>query len=56
MIKEEIKKAGGEIIELTPEERQRWVEATKNIYEEFSYAVPAEVITEIKDTISKNKK
>ena len=56
MIKEEIKKAGGEIIELTPEERQRWVEATKNIYKEFSYAVPAEVITEIKDTISKNKK
>lgn len=56
MIKEEIKKAGGEIIELTPEERQRWVEATKNIYDEFSYAVPANVIQEIKDTVSKNKK
>lgn len=55
MIKQKLVENGGEIIELSPEERQRWVEATKNIYQEFSDDVPAEVIQEIKDTVAGKK-
>ena len=55
MIKQKIVEAGGEVIELSPEERQRWMDATRNIYEEFSDDVPAEVIQEIRDTVAKKK-
>ena len=53
MIKQKIVEAGGEVIELTPEERQRWIEATKNIAAEFSDAVPSAVVQQMKDTVSK---
>ena len=53
MIKQKIVEQGGEIIELSPEERQRWVEATKGIVEDFADAVPPAVVQEIKDTIGR---
>lgn len=53
MIKQKIVEQGGEVIELSPEERQRWVEATRSIAEDFADAVPPAVIQEIKDTVSK---
>lgn len=55
MIKQKIVENGGEIIELSPDERQRWIEATKSIYAEFADAVPPSVIQEMKDTISNKK-
>jgi TRAP-type C4-dicarboxylate transport system substrate-binding protein len=51
---EKIKETGGEIIELGPEERQRWISATANIFPAFADAVPPSVIEEIKNTIGKN--
>lgn len=56
MIIEKIKENGGRVIELTPEERQRWVDANKDIYAKFADAVPPEVVQEIKDTVAKGKK
>ena len=53
MIKKKIIESGGEIIELSPEERQRWVEATKVVFDEFSASVPPAVVQEIKDTVAK---
>lgn len=53
MIKQKIVEQGGEVIELSPEERQRWVEATRSIAEDFADAVPPAVIQEIKNTVSK---
>ena len=51
--KQAIKEMGGEVIELTPEERARWVEASKVVFEQFSTAVPPEVVQEIRDTVAK---
>ena len=56
MIIEKIKENGGEIIELTPEERARWVKATEGIAPQFAKAVPPSVIEEIKKVIAAGKK
>lgn len=53
MIKRKIGEQGGEIIELSPAERRRWVEATKHIVDDFADAVPPQVIEEIKATVGK---
>ena len=53
MIKQKIVESGGEVIELSPEERLRWINATKNIYQEFSDDVPAEVIQKMRDAVSR---
>lgn len=51
MIIEKIKAAGGEVIELTPEERQRWVEATKEIFNKYEAAVPPATVEAIRETV-----
>lgn len=55
MIIEKIKEMGGEVIELSPEERARWIEASKGVFEQFATAVPPQVVQEIRDTVSKAK-
>lgn len=53
MIMEKIKEQGGEVIELSPEEKARWIEASKGVFEEFASAVPPATVQEIRDTVSK---
>lgn len=53
MIMEKIKEQGGEVIELSPEERARWIEASKGVFEQFASAVPPATVQEIRDTVSK---
>lgn len=53
MIIEKIKEMGGEVIELTPEERARWVAATQGMFDEFAKEVPPAMVQDIRDTISK---
>ena len=52
MIIEKIKEMGGEIIELSPEERQRWIDATAGVAPKFAKEVPAELIEEMKTTVA----
>lgn len=52
VIRRKIVEQGGEIIELSPEERQRWIDATKHIYAEFADSVPPAVVQEIRDTVN----
>lgn len=52
MILEKIKEMGGEIIELSPEERARWIEATATVAPKFAKDVPPELIEEMKKTIA----
>lgn len=56
MIIAKIKENGGEVIELSPEERARWIKATENVAPQFAKAVPASIIEEIKKTIAAGKK
>jgi TRAP-type transport system periplasmic protein len=56
MIIEKIKAAGGEIIELAPEERQRWIDATAGVAPMFAKEVPPELIEEMKKTIKEGSK
>ena len=56
MIIDKIKEGGGEIIELSPAERERWLEATAGIIPQFSKEVPPNVIEQIKKTIAEGKK
>ena len=51
MIIEKIKAAGGEVIELSPEERARWVKASADIPNMFSDAVPQSLVQEMLDTV-----
>lgn len=53
MIMEKIKEQGGEVIELSPEEKARWIEASKGVFEQFASAVPPETVQEIRETVSK---
>lgn len=55
VIIKKIQEMGGEVIELTPEERNRWIEASKGVFEQFSTAVPPKTVQEIRDTVSKAK-
>jgi tripartite ATP-independent transporter DctP family solute receptor len=56
MIIEKIKEGGGEIILLSPEERERWIKATVGVAPQFAKDVPPSVIEEIKKTIAAGKK
>jgi TRAP-type transport system periplasmic protein len=51
MIIEKIKAMGGEVIELSQEERARWVEATSGVAPMFAKDVPPELIEDMKKTI-----
>ena len=51
MIIEKIKASGGEVIELTPEERQRWVEATKEVFSKYVDAVSPSTVEAIRETV-----
>ena len=51
MILEKIKEMGGEIIELSPDERQRWIDATAKVAPMFAKDVPPELIEEMKKTV-----
>lgn len=51
MILEKIQANGGEIIELSAEERQRWIDATSGVASRFAKEVPPELIDEMKATI-----
>ncbi len=51
MIIEKIKASGGEVIELTPEERARWIKATADVAPSFAKEVPPELIEEMRRTI-----
>jgi len=52
MILEKFKEMGGEVIELSPEERQRWIDATAKVAPMFSKEVPPELIEEMKKTVA----
>lgn len=52
MIIAKIKEMGGEIIELTPTERQRWIDATAKVAPTFAKDVPPELIEEMKKTVA----
>ena len=52
MIIENIKAMGGEVIELSPEERERWVEASqKAVFEQFPVEMSPEIVQAVRDTI-----
>ncbi|MDF1592706.1 MAG: TRAP transporter substrate-binding protein [Desulfobacterales bacterium] len=51
IIIEKIKASGGEIIELSPAERERWIKATAGVAPSFATAVPPELIEEMKASI-----
>ncbi len=51
MIIQKIKETGGEVIELSPEERARWIKATEEVAPAFAYAVPPELIEEMRKTV-----
>lgn len=46
---EKMKSEGVEVIELTPEERQRWIDASKGVYDKFKDTVDMEKVTEIQN-------
>jgi tripartite ATP-independent transporter DctP family solute receptor len=52
MILEKIKEMGGEVIELSPAERQRWIDATAEVAPMFAKEVPPELIEEMKKTVA----
>lgn len=47
----EMKKLGVEVIELSPEERARWVEATKPVYEKFADQVNQEQLKAVQELV-----
>ncbi len=52
MIMEAVVEAGGEIIELTPEERARWAEASqKAVFAEFSDIFTPELVEQVRETV-----
>lgn len=52
MIMEKITEMGGEIIELTPEERARWVEKSQVVFEQFAKDVTPETVQAMRDAIA----
>ncbi|MDR2124547.1 MAG: TRAP transporter substrate-binding protein [Desulfovibrio sp.] len=56
IILEKIVAGGGEVIQLDPEERQRWIKAASAIIPQFADAVPPGVIEAIKNTIAESRK
>lgn len=46
---EKMKAEGVEVIELTPEERQRWIDTSKVVYEKFKDVVDMEKVVEIQN-------
>lgn len=46
-----MKELGVEVIELTPEERARWVEATKGVYEKFADQINQEQLKEVQKLV-----
>ncbi len=55
MILKEIIAMGGEVIELTPEERERWVKASqKAVFEKFPVEMSPEIVNAVRETIKKN--
>lgn len=42
---------GVEVIELPPEERGRWVEATKSVYEKFADQVNQEQLKRVQELV-----
>ncbi len=52
MIIQKIKETGGEVIELSSEERARWIKATEDVAPSFAYAVPPELIEEMRKTVN----
>jgi len=54
MIIEEIKKMGGEVIELSPEERERWVKISQEaVFKKFPKELSPEIVQAVRDTIKK---
>lgn len=51
MIIEKIKEMGGEVIELSPEEKARWVEASMGVFAQFADSVPPAVVEEMRNTV-----
>lgn len=47
----EMKKMGVEVIELPSEERARWVEATKSVYEKFADQVNQEQLKRVQELV-----
>jgi TRAP-type C4-dicarboxylate transport system substrate-binding protein len=52
MIIEKMKESGVQIVELSPEERARWAEATKVVYEEYEDRIGKDVIEEARKTMA----
>jgi len=48
-----MKEKGVNVIELTPEEKQRWVDATKIVYKEYEEKIGKEFIQKVQATIAK---
>ena len=52
MILEAMRDAGVTIVELSPEERARWAEATSTVYDQFTDVVGADLIEQARETIA----
>lgn len=55
MILEKMKESGVKIIELSPEERARWAEATEVVYEEYEDRIGKDLIEEARKTMETAK-
>lgn len=49
---EKLKAGGIEVVTLSPQERQRWVDASASVYAEFEHTIGKEVITEVKNIVN----
>jgi tripartite ATP-independent transporter DctP family solute receptor len=52
MILEKMKESGVKIVELSPEERARWAEATQVVYEEYEDRIGKELIEQARETMA----
>jgi tripartite ATP-independent transporter DctP family solute receptor len=48
---EKMKEAGVKVTVLSPEERQRWAEATSSVYDEFEDIIGKDLIKQVKETV-----
>lgn len=53
MIIGKMKEAGVNVVELTPEERQKWAEASAGVYDEFSDLIGKDLIEQVRETVKK---
>ncbi|GAB6158152.1 TRAP transporter substrate-binding protein [Desulfotomaculum varum] len=53
MIIGKMKEAGVNIVELTPEEKQKWAEATVGVYNEFGDVIGKDLIEQVRETVKK---